>query len=84
RELAMVVRHAAASPTTGEITAADLPEAYRTPVSPRPLTPWQQAEHDAIVSALRATAGNKLQAAERLGISRTTLYNHIRAMKITV
>jgi transcriptional regulator of acetoin/glycerol metabolism len=84
RELAMVVRHAAAVRGSGEITAADLPEAYRTPPSTRPLTPWQQAEHDAIVSALRATAGNKLQAAGRLGISRTTLYNRIRALKITV
>jgi sigma-54 dependent transcriptional regulator, acetoin dehydrogenase operon transcriptional activator AcoR len=84
RELAMVVRHAAAARGSGEITAADLPEAYRTPPSTRPLTQWQQAEHDAIVSALRATAGNKLQAAGRLGISRTTLYNRIRALKITV
>lgn len=84
RELAMVVRHAAAASGSGEITAADLPEAYRTPPSTRPLTRWQQAEHDAIVSALRATAGNKLQAAGRLGISRTTLYNRIRALKITV
>lgn len=84
RELAMVVRHAAAARGSGEVTAADLPEAYRAPASARPLTRWQQAEHDAIVSALRATEGNKLQAAGRLGISRTTLYNRIRELKITV
>jgi sigma-54 dependent transcriptional regulator, acetoin dehydrogenase operon transcriptional activator AcoR len=84
RELAMVVRHAAAARGSGEITAADLPEVYRIPASTRPLTRWQQAEHDAIVSALQATAGNKVQAAGRLGISRTTLYNRIRALKITV
>lgn len=84
RELAMVVRHAAASGSTGMITLADLPEGYRAPASSQRLTPWQQAEHDAIVSALRATAGNKLQAAGRLGISRTTLYNRIRGLGITV
>lgn len=84
RELAMVVRYALASSTTAEITAADLPEAYRTPAKTRPLTPWQQAERDAIISALRATSGNKLRAAGRLGISRSTLYNRIRALEITV
>lgn len=83
RELAMVVRHVAESHSAGDITAADLPESVRAHPNTRTLTPWEQAEHDAIVSALRATDGNKLQAAERLGISRSTLYNRIRALKIS-
>lgn len=84
RELAMVVRHATESRSTGDVTTADLPETYRSRAISRSLTPWEQAEHDAIVAALRATMGNKLQAAERLGISRSTLYNRIRALKISI
>ncbi|MPY80699.1 MAG: hypothetical protein GEV04_20100 [Actinophytocola sp.] len=84
RELSMVVRHTLETHSTGDITVADLPETYRSPTQRRPLTPLEQAEHDTIVAALRATAGNKRQAAEHLGIGRTTLYRRIRELKITV
>lgn len=84
RELHMVVRHVAETHSVGDITAADLPESHRGNPALRALTPWQQAEHDAIVGALKATSGNKLQAAERLGISRSTLYNRIRVLKIAL
>lgn len=83
RELAMVIRHAASSRSAGDLTLADLPPSHRTALASRVLTPWEQAEHDAITDALRATGGNKLQAAERLGISRSTLYNRIRALRIS-
>lgn len=83
RELRMVVSYVAEARSAGDVTVADLPESHRGNSAARTLTPWEQAEHDAIVGALRATGGNKLQAAERLGISRSTLYNRIRALKIT-
>ncbi|MGH3712941.1 MAG: sigma-54-dependent Fis family transcriptional regulator [Micromonosporaceae bacterium] len=84
RELRMVVRHAAQTRSAGDITVADLPEAYRGLPPSRALTRWEQAERDAIVSALRATGGNKRHAAEQLGISRSTLYNRIRVLRISV
>lgn len=84
RELSMVVRHTLETHSTGDIIAADLPETYRNPTQSRLLTPLEQAEYDTIVAALRATAGNKRQAAQHLGIGRTTLYSRIRALKITV
>jgi transcriptional regulator of acetoin/glycerol metabolism len=37
-----------------------------------------------IVAALRASEGNKAHAAKRLGISRTTLYNRIRALGVAL
>jgi sigma-54 dependent transcriptional regulator, acetoin dehydrogenase operon transcriptional activator AcoR len=42
----------------------------------------ERAERGAIVEALRATGGNKKDAARRLGISRTTFYNAIRVCGI--
>lgn len=83
RELSMVVRRAVEARSAGDITVADLPETYRNGAEARSLTPWEQAELDAIVTALRATGGNKRQAAERLGISRSTLYNRIHSLRIT-
>jgi DNA-binding NtrC family response regulator len=41
-------------------------------------------ERNAIISTLKATGGNKLEAAKRLGIGRQTLYNKIKAYGIEV
>ena len=41
-------------------------------------------ERNAIVQMLKETAGNKLEAAKRLGIGRQTLYNKIKAYGIEV
>jgi sigma-54 dependent transcriptional regulator, acetoin dehydrogenase operon transcriptional activator AcoR len=77
RELHSVVRQVVQTRSTGDVTVHDLPEAYRGQARSRLLTPIEQAEHDAIIVALRTTGGNKLEAAHRLGISRTTLYRNI-------
>jgi two-component system response regulator HydG len=48
--------------------------------SPRTLT-LEEMEKLAIVQALRLTGGNKSEAAERLGIHRTSLYDKMRAVR---
>lgn len=83
-ELARVVRRLIDERKVGDVTTTDLPARYRTPADRRSLTPLEQAECDAIVDALRASKGNKRLAAERLGISRTTLYRSISRYGITV
>jgi DNA-binding NtrC family response regulator len=42
-----------------------------------------QAERDAIAAALRATRGNKAQAAKVLGISRAALYEKIAVLGVS-
>lgn len=84
RELEMVVRYAAERRHVGDITPRDLPTAHQGSSRSRRLTRLEQAEHDEIVKALRIHGGNKLRAAEHLGISRTTLYKSIRSLGIVL
>ncbi|MFT3660712.1 MAG: helix-turn-helix domain-containing protein [Gordonia sp. (in: high G+C Gram-positive bacteria)] len=79
-ELRRVIREAARTRSVGDITPTDLPEAYRSVGAP--LTPFQVAEREVIVSAIDAAGGNKLKAAQALGVSRSTLYNRMRTLKI--
>jgi len=83
RELEAAVAHAAERRSTGGIAVSDLPERYRVTSPARSLTALESAERDAIVGALRAADGNKVQAARELGVSRTTLYARIRRLRIT-
>ncbi|MGW2602196.1 sigma-54-dependent Fis family transcriptional regulator [Streptomyces klenkii] len=50
----------------------------------RVLSPWETAERDAIVRALRASHGDRAEAARFLGISRATVYRKIRGYGIDV
>jgi len=54
----------------------DLPPECRT-VSRRLLSPLESMERDAIVSSLLDFNGNKVKAAESLGMSRATIYRKI-------
>ncbi len=83
RELKAVVHHLAQQRSVGALTIADLPEQYRSTAPEHRLTALDQAERDVIVDALRAANGNKVRAADELGMSRTTLYARMRSLRIT-
>ncbi|MGN9842489.1 sigma-54-dependent Fis family transcriptional regulator [Nonomuraea sp. H19] len=84
RELRTVLQTVLAHRSAGDVTPRDLPPNYQVSPRLRRMTPLERAEHDTIAAALREHDGNKLRAAQRLGISRTTLYNRMRALQMTV
>jgi sigma-54 dependent transcriptional regulator, acetoin dehydrogenase operon transcriptional activator AcoR len=53
-------------------------EIYASAHGRRTLTRLESLERDAIVDAMRESGGNKIQAAEALGMSRSTLYRRLR------
>jgi sigma-54 dependent transcriptional regulator, acetoin dehydrogenase operon transcriptional activator AcoR len=61
---------------TGSIRPNDLPPETRA-VSRRLLSPLESMERDAIVQSLLDNDGNKVKAAESLGMSRATIYRKI-------
>ncbi|MGH3671221.1 MAG: sigma-54-dependent Fis family transcriptional regulator [Pseudonocardiaceae bacterium] len=68
---------------TGVIELADLPpEAMAT--ARRVLTPLESIERDAVVETLISTAGDRVEAARHLGMSRATIYRKIRYYGIKV
>ena len=82
RQLHTVVMQAVGRRRVGDITPADLPEAYRQRSTRHRLTPMEQAKRAAIIDALRRAGGDKKRAAAQLGISRTTLYAALRTYDI--
>ncbi|MGW0892089.1 sigma-54-dependent Fis family transcriptional regulator [Saccharopolyspora sp. NPDC002578] len=83
RELKAVIHHLTRQRSVGALTVADLPEQYRATSPEHPLTALDQAKRDVIVTALKAADGNKVRAAEQLGMSRTTLYARMKSLRIT-
>jgi DNA-binding NtrC family response regulator len=72
-----------------EIDAADLSIAASKPIehseeTDTDYTLLESVERNVIVQTLKAAAGNKLEAAKRLGIGRQTLYNKLKAYGIEV
>ena len=70
------------------LAATDLPpQVHKRADTERPLVPahltLEEMEKLAIVQALKLTGGNKSEAAERLGIHRTSLYDKMRRFAIT-
>ena len=67
----------------GEIQAEDLP-AYCHTAPRHTLSPLERAERDAIVAALQEYEGNKLVAANHLGMSRSSLYRKLKVYGISL
>jgi len=79
RELQNVIERAVIL-ARGEVTGMELPELFRSPANG--VLPEEgllkEAERQAITAALKATAGNRRLAADRLGISRRTLQYRLK------
>ncbi|TKV61268.1 hypothetical protein FDO65_06550 [Nakamurella flava] len=80
-ELAQLVGELRARPLAGRVGVDDLPSRYRQRTRSG-LSGRQRAERGAIVAALREAGGNKRDAAQELGMSRTTLYRKMREFDI--
>jgi sigma-54 dependent transcriptional regulator, acetoin dehydrogenase operon transcriptional activator AcoR len=75
-QLWQVLRQVVQSRRSGTIKPKDLPPECWT-VSRRLLNPLESLERDAIVASLLDHDGNKVKAAEALGMSRATIYRKI-------
>jgi len=82
-QLWQVLRRVVQLRRTGAIKPKDLPPECRT-VSRRLLSPLESMERDAIVQSLLDFDGNKVKAAESLGMSRATIYRKIHEYGIVV
>ncbi|MFT3914921.1 MAG: sigma 54-interacting transcriptional regulator [Anaeromyxobacteraceae bacterium] len=83
RELQNAIEYAVALCGGAQVKPEDLPEELRhaAPVAQvrGGVRPLEQVEREAILGAMRATKGNKHEAAEALGIGLATLYRKLKA-----
>jgi transcriptional regulator of acetoin/glycerol metabolism len=82
REIGRVVRAVLLRRPNGQLSLDDLPPEIRIDAPPPGLSPIAAMERQAILEALRDAAGNKQAAAERLGVSRSTLYRKLSVYSI--
>ncbi len=82
-QLWQVMRRVVQRRRVGSILPVDLPPECWT-VSRRLLSPLEAMERDAIVQALMDSEGNKVKAAESLGMSRATIYRKIHEYGIVI
>jgi len=64
--------------------AVPIPPGYATTLDPSPIVPLAELERREILRALEYTKGDRLMAANLLGIGRTTLYRKLREYKVAV
>lgn len=79
-ELRRVIQGIATTRSAGDIIPSDLPESHRS--ARKSASPFRDAEREVILAAIEMAGGNKLKAARALGVSRSTLYNRMRALHI--
>jgi transcriptional regulator of acetoin/glycerol metabolism len=72
------------SPAPNGFTSHIPPHGPAGHLSARPIRPLWQLEKDAILSALEELNGDKLLAATKLGIGKTTLYRKLKKYGISV
>ena len=87
RELENAVGNACMLAETNLIDIADLPENIRNPVvtttaSDDPLLSLEELQRRHILRVLEAVGGNKVRAAEILGVGRGTIYQALAKMKV--
>ncbi|MHA6781989.1 sigma-54-dependent Fis family transcriptional regulator [Pseudonocardia saturnea] len=82
RELEAVLATAVTRSMGSDIALGHLPPEYRSTSSRTGRSSLRRAERDIVLEALAETQGNKLAAAERLGIARSTLYRKMRVLGI--
>jgi two-component system, NtrC family, response regulator HydG len=82
RELENAIEHAVILARGSRIDVEDLPVdvglAPPATVAPGEIRPLDEVERDYILAVLRATGGNRAQAAARLGIGAATLYRRLK------
>jgi transcriptional regulator of acetoin/glycerol metabolism len=81
RQLEEALRAALTKRPVGDIQPDDLP-GYCHNTARRQLSGLESMERDAIVKALHDAGGNRVQAAQTLGIARSSLYRKLRSFGI--
>ena len=83
RQLRQVVATGLVRSMSCDITVHDLPAGYPGAARGRHLTGLEQAERQALVTALREAGWDREAAARDLGISRATIYRKLKRLKVT-